>query len=295
MSEAATEPNATPTIADVLDNLDDVRVPDREGFTTALDHLLKMASGLATEYTRFTNKAKEMAEARVRIRPFMILPNGFPDWAGTSNGYKAAVESAEFSLYVKLGPDAKRRLDQSVRQHVKRSFLLPGIVGYVLTHGNGMSDEATTFESDPDAVLTGPSELLIREVRKHYEAAKLNLPDGTPFAIRGVTSNGGGGPNASDPPSVLKALEDGLGGLAQIVPDIGVGGLLRATSDVSRRLVEAKGSEIKNRPAIIANLHRIAEIASLVEKLLLNQGTPEDENKLSSLYWRKEDAPSSTN
>lgn len=294
------EQEALAKASEVLDGLDDVRVADKEGFTSALSSLLALGKRLTTEYKRYTNAAKEVAAARVAIRPFMVLPTGFPDWAGQSNGYKAAVEQAEFSLYVSLGPDGKRRLDQAVRQHVRRSYLLPGIVGYVLAHTNGLADEYARWVGDTDngvtpdqdAILTGPSDALIHEVRKHYNAAGLNLPDG-PFAEK-VADVPSGGPGAGDPPSAIAALDVGLGGLSQIVPDIGVNGLMRATSDVSVRLIEAKGSELKNRPGIVANLQRIAEIASLTAKLV-NGDDPEhsdrDEARLVSLYWTKEDAP----
>lgn len=283
---------------EVLDNLSDVRVEDVGGFTSALSHLIDVAKTLVKRYTAYENETDVVAKARMAIRPYMIRTSGLPDWAGTSQGYKAAVESAEFALYVKLGPEAKRKLDQNVRKAVERKHRVPAVVSWILTHENGFGEEAEKFAADPDSVLAAPSEDLKRRVQFHFansfvkKDTPLTIPDTfsqfRPAYVAG--DDGKGGPGQGGPKNAVGIFDAAVGGLTQIRPDYAVSSLLRGFSDLSKRLTEAEG-EIRHRNEIETMLDRVEAIAFLTAKHLRGESSPAEIEKLATLYWSKDDQP----
>lgn len=298
MSTEAIETPAVDAPID-LDNLPDGRIEDKTRFQQAHDALIHAASRAVTEWQRATNAAKALAAARVNVRATLLLgASGLPDWGATSDAYRIVVSDAENGILAKLGADAKGRLQASVRQHVKRSMLLPGIVAYVLSHGSdaklaaeserwGKDTDLVNLTSEQLAVLSDPSASLINAVRRHYKAAKLDIPAG-PFQKEGDVQGGTGGGNPpSDPPSVLSTLDNALGGLGEIVPRFATLGLLRASSDVSQKIIGSQ-SDIENRPTVIEHLQRIAEIASLTAKVLDGKGNEQDAAKLAADYFDPE-------
>lgn len=304
----ATDAEATETATDVLNALDDVKVTDVAGFTEKLGELVKLAKSLVTRYTAEVKATDAVAEARMAIRSLMLLPSGIPDWAATSNGYKAAVESAEFKLYMAIGPDAKRKLDTNVRKAVERKFRVPAVVAWILQHENGFGDEAAVYfgddntEGNPDAVLANPSEALKARVQWHFghsyvkPGVSLVIPDQfSQFRPPYVAGNGDNdpGPGPGNPPSPLGTFEAAVGGLTQIRADYAMSALLRGLSDLSARLISTEG-EIHGRPMVEDQLDRHEAIAMLTAKALRGEGTPQEREKLASLYWDKEkDTPKS--
>lgn len=293
---------ATQTATDVLNALDDVKVTDVAGFTEKLGELVKLAKSLVSRYTAEVKATDAVAEARMAIRSLMLLPSGIPDWAATSNGYKAAVESAEFKLYMAIGPQAKRKLDQNVRKGVERKFRVPYVTAWILQHENGFGDEAAVYfgddntEGNPDAVLANPSEALKARVQWHFAhsftkpGVSLVIPDEfsqfRPSYVAGNDDNDAG-PGRKAPTSPLGTFEAAVGGLVQIRPDYSTSALLRGFSDLSARLLSAEG-EIHGRDMITSQLDRVEAIAMLTAKSLRGEGTPQEKEKLSTLYWAKD-------
>lgn len=285
------EGETAPVVVD-LSNLSDARIEDQEGFKKSLATLLDLAKGAVREAKRYTNATKSLAEARVAIRSFIIRTDGFPDWAASSDAYSVAVATAETPVLAPLGADATRRLNQAVRQHVKRNYLLPGIVGYVLTHADNkpkLEAEATRWgqgQLDREAILTGPSADLVREVRKHYTAAKLTLPEG-PFGETNPGSGGNPGPGQGTPSSALQSLLGSLDGIGQIVPRYGVVGLLATATAISKKLVDGKTSEVKDRPMVIKNLKRVAAICTTTAAMLdpSASASDADEKAMEDAYY----------
>lgn len=272
-------PEATTAPAVDLENLSDARIEDQEGFKATLVTLLAAAKKAVTEAKRYTTATKALAEARVQIRSYVIRSNGFPDWAASSDAYSVAVSTAETPVLAPLGADATRRLNQAVRQHVKRNFLLPGIVGFILTHVDpekkpGLADEVTAWaEADAsgkplnrDSILTGPSQALIKEVRKHYDAAQLTYPEGTPFA-EGTSNPPTPGPGPVSPSNAVTAVTKALEGLDQVDPRYAVLGLLSTATALSKKLKATTG-EVKDRTLIIKALERVAVIAETTAAIL---------------------------
>lgn len=287
--ENPTTTEETPVVVD-LANLSDARIEDIPAFEVARATLLDAAKAAVREAKRYTNATKALAEARVAIRSFIVRSNGFPDWAASSDAYSVAVSTAETPVLAPLGADATRRLNQAVRQHVKRNYLLPGIVSYVLTHapagvGDKLADEATRWAAgERDAVLTGPSVTLVSEVRKHYKAAELTLPDG-PFSHTQPSTGGSGGPGPASPSSALTSLLSSLEGVKQIVPRYAVMGILSTASAVSRKLLDGKMSDIQDRPMVVRNLQRISTICLVTAKTIEGKADAKDEQSMMEAYF----------
>lgn len=290
--EADTATEETPAPAPTIETVDlstfedETRVKDTDAFRAFMagEWLTAVKAG-AREAVRATNAAKALARARVTARGFLIRASGFPDWSGDSDAYKRSVSVTEYPIMSGLDRDTKARLDGSVRQHVKRSFMLPTIVQWILTNEANFGDELTKYDADASSVLGDPSAALKSRVRAHYRAAKLTLPDG-PFQEGAPAPRNPGNPD-EEPQNVLASLKDALGGLTQIVPRLSTAAVLQTLTVISAKLIEGKINEVEGRPKVIAQLERLGVIATQTAAAV--KGDVYDEEALKAAYWTTQD------
>lgn len=240
---------------------DNSRITDAGRFMSALSRLREACESAVAEAIAYTNVTKAVAEARVLIRSTIMRPNGFPDWAADSDVYRQVVSIEEGKAFSKLTPDSKTRLVNAIKQQVKRNYLLPGVVAYILTTEANYGAELDKWngEDGRDRVLSDPSEHLKGRVREHYAACGLDVPEG-PFKEKKAAKPVSPGPDADDnPESVLETLTEALGGLGQVLPVYSTTAILATVSDLSRRLLSVKGA-IDGRPTVIQNMHRASWI-----------------------------------
>lgn len=262
---------------------DNSRILDAGRFMSWLGRLRDAAEQAIEVAQSYTVVTKAVAEARVGIRSTIMRPNGFPDWAADSDVYRQVVSIEEGKTFAKLTADSKTRLVNAVKQQVKRNYLLPGVVAYVLTSEANFGEELDKWngENGRDRVLSDPSEHLKGRVREHYTACGLDVPEG-PFKEKKAATAPTPGPDANDKPeSALEVLGEALGGLSQIVPQYAVLALLQALTDVSRGLVEGKPGAIEARPKVVENLHRICTIADITALMIDGKLTGEEFDKSS--------------
>lgn len=295
---------AQDTSAPALPELTDARIEDADGYWSALASLLKAAKNAITAQKRADNAVANLAEARAMIRSFIILSDGMPDWSANSDAYSQAVQNAENALYVNVPASLKNRLSAATRQQVRRKYLLPAVVEYVLRTVNGLGDEATLWFGEPaedggyvprtDAeteaargkVLADPSNKLCNTVRHHYRARDIAIPDG-PFQDVVTPTDPG---DVTAPPSPLTALQTAVSGAGQIVPRFGVIEALHLLSTVSAKLVAENTKEIENRPQVVTVLARIRDIADITNRVVdpAGQATDEETENLKVLYFNTE-------
>lgn len=277
---------------------DESRVVDPEGYATFVANWTKLTARAVSEFKRATNAIKTLAQARAEARTFVIRASGFPDWAGDADAYKLGVSEAEKGIKASLSADDARRLDASVRQQVRRLYMLPTMVGYIVEHEPNYAEEKAAWAKTDEAgnyperasVLSNPSQRLKIRVREHYAAAGLDMLPGTAFHDATVT--GGQGGNTGDAgdvgKSALTSLRESLGGLAQIVPAMSLLAILETVSAISTTLLAGAAKDTERRPLVVKTLHRISTIALLTAKGLDGKGEDTDGKVLSAAYWDAE-------
>lgn len=266
---------------------DNSRITDAGRFMSALSRLREACESAVAEAIAYTNVTKAVAEARVLIRSTIMRPNGFPDWAADSDVYRQVVSIEEGKAFSKLTPDSKTRLVNAIKQQVKRNYLLPGVVAYILTTEANYGAELDKWngEDGRDRVLSDPSERLKGRVREHYAACGLDVPEG-PFKEKKAAKPVTPGPDANDAPdSVLETLTEALGGLGQIVPRYSTLALLQATSEVVAGLIEGTIGSIEDRPAVVSTLQRIAQVTLIGAKMIEGKSDESDESALMAAMF----------
>lgn len=277
---------------------DDSRIKDAGRFMSWLGKLHEAAELAVDTAIHYTNVTKAVAEARVGIRSTIIRPNQFPDWSADSDVYRQVVSIEEGKVFAKLTNDSKTRLVNAIKQQVKRNYLLPGVVAYILTNEGNFGEELDKWNAEDgrERVLSDPSEKLKGRVREHYSACGLDVPEG-PFKEKRAAKPATSGPDAGDnPTSALETLGEALGGLSQITPQYATLALLQATSDLSSNMLEGKPGAIEGRQQVIANLKRIAQIAQGTADMIEGNVSGEDfdksmESLVAAYFDSKTDVP----
>lgn len=288
-TEQATEQAPEWTYDPSLPGDDNSRVDDPEAMLALVPEWEKLAERAVTEAKRYRGATSALAVKRVEARSHVILANGFPDWAADSDAYKQAVRAAESSAMAKLTKQAGRDLGNATKQQVRRVALLPGVVGWILTHENGFGDEAAVWADDRDAILSGPSDKLKNRVRAHYAAAGLKLEHP---AFREKVADTSAGPG-NEPTNPLETFRGGLGTLEQITPRFSVSAILETTSAVCAALIESRGGEIEGRTEIMEQLARIATLAMETASALdtTHGGKYDEQGFKVALFDGKKDTP----
>ena len=259
-------PSFDPATASFEDNS---RITDAGRFMSALSRLREACESAVAEAIAYTNVTKAVAEARVLIRSTIMRPNGFPDWSADSDVYRQVVSIEEGKAFAKLTTDSKTRLVNAIKQQVKRNYLLPGVVAYILTTEANFGEELDKWngEDGRDRVLSDPTEKLKTRVREHYSACGLDVPEG-PFKEKKAAAPVTPGPDAGDnPESALDTLTEALGGLTQVLPVYSTAAILSTVSDLAKGLTGKTGA-IDGRPKVIDNLHRIGFITETLASML---------------------------
>lgn len=246
---------------------DESRVSDEPQFRALLSEWQDAAKAAVRETNRYTNAVKALAALRVHARSFLIRKDQFPDWAGAGDLAKRTTGIAEAAIKANLSQDAATRLDQNVRAHIKRTYMLPEVIGYIVTHEDGHEDMRAAWESGDEGVtkvMTEPTEALKRAVRKHYKAATLNVPDG-PFQV-GETDGSPVGEKTKE--TALSALRKGVEGMEDVTAHYAITVLLEGLSKVSAALVNGKINEVENRKQVVSQLERISVIGDLTARAI---------------------------
>lgn len=278
MSSSTENEQSAPTAESMI--TDDSRIVDETRFAAAKEKLLQCAKSAVAATNRFTNAAKGLAAARVEIRSLIITKGEFPDWGALSDQYRVAVSVSENEVLAPLDAASKRRLQDAVRQHVARTYLLRGVVTHIVTNEPNFADERAMVESgDIEKLIGDPPNALKTRVRQHYRSASLKVP--TEYEV------GTPAPETPDatPENAVTALMSALEGLGKVVPHYATLGILRTTSDVSRVLTSGKTSDVENRPIVVDHLKRIATIALLTAKHLESKSDSADREKLDAAYF----------
>lgn len=290
--DATATTDASPVDALVLEvaasSAEELRVSDAEGFFGAVSALTDAARNAVSTAKRYATAVDHLAAARVAVRSFIIRANGFPDWAADTDAYKTVIGGRESTILSKLSTDDAGRLRAATRKAIGRKHLLPAIVRYVILHEEAFEDMRGSIATDEgwETIMSNPSPELASRVRDHFRYCcekGLTVPDGPFKANEGETPTGG--PSPGDPPNPAAKLTEAVGSIETLAPAVAMALLLKGLSSLSRKLVDGKTTEVKNRSDVISRAHRVALVAGLTADALEGKLPANGEDMLSAAYY----------
>lgn len=263
-----------------------------------LPRVLEIVGRIATDGSRLAKSAvsqlrirKTLAMVAVDLMRLVELPSGLPDWDGTSGGFKLLFDKqidsfmeAEGTKENKLGKQERKNLLNSIRQHVRRTYLEPAIRAYV------WETNAAVQESMPNGIgKDSDTPLFHTAVKREYVRCDLTVPNRylSPEEIAAKRTQGGPGPGPENPAEVIRAA---MAGSAQLAPHWAAAEILQATSGLVERITNLKDEPAYNRPATSDFLARVQYLTDFLVRFIDGKaGTPEAEGVLD-LVWSDKDA-----
>lgn len=285
-ADAPTEENVTTHdlstqegIEAMITEAGDARLAEGAEIVEAVAEGRTFAKRLVTTAKSMVTARKNVAKSNVLLRTMFLIEGG-PDWAGSTQAYKALVSSLFTEAFEGSGftKSERDREINAVKQHVNRTYLELAIRQYVRS---ALSLEEGAESSDP---------AFIPAVKAEYKRCGLTVPNAylTPEEREG---GGGGGGNGGGGGSAVDVLNSAAAGMAQVTPLFAARSILRYVSDLANRVTDPKDGNVTDRPEVTDTVQRVEIVAAFIVKALDGKIAEADVEQIAEvLYDPKRDA-----
>lgn len=271
---------------------DGSRVTDTDTVLRFAERIVEGGKQALTILANLTDAYKRIAREQAFVRPFILTPEGHPDWAGNTGTYKLVAEESLSEVFGDLSKGDRNKVSAAIRAHVNRTYRELAILAYVAgmedAEGNprypGILDDEGNVNPNAEGY-----DAFKYAVREQYRNAGLAVPSAyqTP---QDRESGGGGGGGNNGGKDALTVLAAGVSVVTEgrVRDDYAAAALLQGVSAFVLNIANPqRDGGINNREVVGGFLHRIADVALAGAKACDNVLTASDREDMAESLWNE--------